>query len=59
MARRNKATRVQRNRPAGSSGAAGNPRETAEDAAQRKSFFVWTAVITAVVVLLIYFLLFD
>ena len=59
MARRNKATRVQRNRTAGTSGSAGNPRETAEEAQQRKSFFIWTGVITAAVVLLIYFLLFD
>lgn len=59
MARRKKETRVQRNRPAGSGPVSRNPRETAEDAAERKKFFLWTGIITAIVVLLIYFFLFS
>ena len=60
MARRNKATRVQRNAPAAGSGQTtrrSGP-ETPEDAAERKKFFLWTGIITAIVVLLIYFFLF-
>ena len=58
MARRNKVTRVQR-RTAGATNSNRNPRETAEDAEQRRKFFLWTGIITALVVLLIYFVLFD
>ena len=62
MARRNKATRVQRN-PTGATGANPSRRRTkeeiAEDAAERKKFFVWTGIITAIVVLAIYYLLFS
>lgn len=60
MARRKKETRVQRNRPVGS-GAPGRRSggESPEDAAERKKFFLWTGIITAIVVLMIYFFLFS
>lgn len=53
MARRNRKSRQQR-----SSAANKNTKLTAEDAQQEKSFFLWTGVITAVIVALLYFVFF-
>lgn len=54
MARRNKATRV--NTPRTTTGR--TEPITAEDLEQRKKFYLWTAIITVVLMALIYFALF-
>ncbi len=55
MARRNKATRVT---PARSSGTRRSEPVTAEDLEQKRKFYIWTGVITILMMILIYFFLF-